>query len=76
VCAAESYPQDEDSVRLLALALLTVLNEDGAPVTGSLWRPVFETLQVLCDRYDKWFSETWERPTSMAMRGAISRWPG
>src|ERR1035438_2923922 len=25
VCAAESYPQDEDSVRLLALALLTGL---------------------------------------------------
>jgi hypothetical protein len=58
VCAAESYPQDEDSVRLLALALLTVLNEDGEPVTGRLWRPVFEALQVLCDRYDKWFSET------------------
>jgi hypothetical protein len=57
VCAAESYPQDEDSVRLLALALLTVLNEDGAPVTGRLWRPVFEVLQVLGDRYDKWFSE-------------------
>ena len=56
VCAAESYPQDEDSVRLLALALLTVLNEDGAPVTGGLWQPVFEALQVLCDRYDKWVS--------------------
>jgi len=57
VCAAESYPQDEDSVRLLALALLTVLNEEGAPVAGGLWQPVFEALQVLCDRYDKWFSE-------------------
>ena len=30
VCAAESYPRDEDSVRLLALALLTVLGEKGA----------------------------------------------
>src|SRR6266852_3436411 len=29
VCAAESYPQDEDSVRLLVLALLTALGEDG-----------------------------------------------
>ena len=28
VCATESYPQDEDSVRLLALALLTVLGGD------------------------------------------------
>ena len=46
VCAAESYPQDEDSVRLLALALLTVLGEDGAPVAGGLWQPVFEALQV------------------------------
>ena len=57
VCAAESYPQDEDSVRLLALALLMVLGEDGAPVAGGLWQPVFEVLQILCDRYGKWFSE-------------------
>jgi hypothetical protein len=55
VCAAESYPQDEDSVRLLALALLAVLGEDGAPVADGLWQPVFEALQVLCDRYDKRF---------------------
>jgi len=57
VCAAESYPQDEDSVRLLALALLTVLGEDGAPGAEGLWRPVFEALLVLCDRYDK---QSWE----------------
>jgi Plasmid pRiA4b ORF-3-like protein len=57
VCAAESHPQDEDSVRLLALALLTVLNEDDPPAASRLWRPVFEALQVLCDRYDTWFSE-------------------
>src|SRR5260370_10431082 len=56
-CAAESYPQDEDSVRLLALALLTVLGEDGVPVTDGLWQPVTEALRVLCDRYDK---STWE----------------
>ena len=59
VCAAESYPQDEDSVLLLALALLTVLNEDDPPAADGLWRPVFETLRVLCDRYDTWFSEVW-----------------
>ena len=40
VCAAESYPQDEDSVRLLALALLTVLGEDGAPVASGLRQSV------------------------------------
>ena len=57
VCAAESYPQDEDSVRLLALALLTMLDEDGAPGAGGLWRPVFEALLVLCDRYGK---HSWE----------------
>jgi hypothetical protein len=34
VCAAESYPQDVDSVRLLAIRLLTVLGEDGVPCTG------------------------------------------
>ena len=47
VCAAESYPQDEDSVRLLALALLTVLGEGGAPVADGLRPSVFEALQVL-----------------------------
>src|SRR6266566_8167703 len=57
VCAAESYPQDEDSVRLLARALLTVLGEDGTPGAEGLWRPVFEALQVLGDRYDK---RAWE----------------
>ena len=31
VCAAESYPQDEDSVRLLVMALLTVLGQDKVP---------------------------------------------
>jgi len=55
VCAAESSPQDEDSVRLLVMALLTVLGGDGAPGAGGLWQPVFEALQVLCDRYDKRF---------------------
>jgi hypothetical protein len=30
VCAAESDPQDEDSVRLLALALLAVLSREPA----------------------------------------------
>src|SRR5260370_36858807 len=42
VCATESYPQDEDSVRLLALALLTVLGEDGGPVREDLWPRLFE----------------------------------
>ena len=57
VCAAESYPQDEDSVRLLALALLAVLGEDGLPVTDGLWQPVHAALRDLCDRYDK---SSWE----------------
>src|SRR5258707_1279288 len=57
VCAAESYPQDEDSVRLLVLALLAVLGEDGVPVTDSLWPAVTEALRVLRDRYDK---SSWE----------------
>ena len=57
VCAAESYPQDEDSVRLLAIALLTVLGEDGVPRTGGLWGPVQVRLHDLCDRYDK---SSWE----------------
>lgn len=55
VCATESYPQDEDSVRLLALALLTVLGEPRMPVTDGLWQPVVTAVRVLCDRDDKEF---------------------
>lgn len=57
VCAAESYPQDEDSVRLLAMALLAVLGTDGVLRTGDLWGPVQAALHDLCDRYDK---SSWE----------------
>ena len=57
VCAAESYPQDEDSARLLAMALLTVLGEDTAPCPDGLWEPVNAALDELCDRYDK---SSWE----------------
>ncbi len=53
VCAAESYPQDEDSVRLLAMALLAVLGQDGVPRSGGLWGPVHAALCDLCDNYDK-----------------------
>jgi hypothetical protein len=57
VCAAESYPQDEDSVRLLAMALLAVLGRDG-PTSGSgLGRTVHAALDDLCDKYDK---SSWE----------------
>jgi len=55
--AAESYPQDEDSVRLLAMALLAVLRKDGEHRTGGLWGPVHAALHDLCDRYDK---SSWE----------------
>jgi hypothetical protein len=57
VCAAESYPQDEDSVRLLAMALLSVLGEDGPPRADGLWGPVHAALRDLCDKYDK---SSWE----------------
>ena len=57
VCAAESYPQDDDSVRLLALALLAVLGRGGVPRTGGLWGPVQAALRDMCDRYDK---SSWE----------------
>ena len=57
VCTAESYPQDEDSVRLLAMALLAVLGEDGVPRPDGLWGPVHAALHDLCDRYDK---ASWE----------------
>jgi hypothetical protein len=57
VCAAESYPQDEDSVRLLAMALLTVLGQDGVSRADGLWGPVHAALRDLCDRYGK---SSWE----------------
>ena len=57
VCTAESYPQDEDSVRLLVLALLTVLGKEREPANAKdgLWHAVTEALRGLCDRYDKPF---------------------
>ena len=57
VCAAESYPQDEDSVRLLAMAVLAVLGSEGVPRRDGLWGPVDAALRELCDRYDK---ASWE----------------
>lgn len=59
VCTAESYPQDEDSVRLLALALLAVLAGDSRPADPKrgLWYAVTGALDGLCDRYDK---SSWE----------------
>jgi hypothetical protein len=57
VCAAESYPQDEDSVRLLAMALLAVLSRERVPRRDGLSGPVNAALHELCDRYDK---SSWE----------------
>jgi hypothetical protein len=53
VCAAGSDPQDEDSVRLLAIASLTVLDEGVVSRAGRLWKPVQLRLHDLCDRYDQ-----------------------
>jgi hypothetical protein len=57
VCAVESYPQDEDSVRLLAMALLTVLGKERVPRGHGLWEAADAALRDLCDRYDKAFWE-------------------
>jgi hypothetical protein len=55
VCAAESHPEDEDSVRLLALALLTVLVADSTPAgrRRRQGQPFFETTRALAGKYDK-----------------------
>jgi hypothetical protein len=47
VCAAESSPYDQDGVRLIVLALLTVLDDKGAPLTDKLWRKVTSRLDDL-----------------------------
>jgi hypothetical protein len=52
VCAAESYPQDEDSLRLLVLALLAVLGEKGARFPRGLWPAVRDALDELCEECD------------------------
>ena len=44
VCAAESRPHDEDSVRLLALALLAVIGQKGVPLTVSTWSRISGTV--------------------------------
>jgi hypothetical protein len=57
VCVAESRPYDEDSVRLLALALLMVIGPNGAPLTYRTWGLVNAVLDELCDGCDKWSGE-------------------
>ncbi|MGH3263584.1 MAG: hypothetical protein ACRDNS_16500, partial [Trebonia sp.] len=65
VCAAESAPrEDDDSVRLLARALLTVLadadagtDSGRAPRARGLTWAVRERLRELCELYDKSFWE-------------------
>jgi hypothetical protein len=62
VCAAESHPDDEDSVRLLALALLTELGADGGRAggrraAGRRKQSFFETAEALADRYGKHYSD-------------------
>ena len=52
VCLAQSRPRDEDGIRLLVIAVLTVLSE-GAARADRLWQPVYATLEDLCCRYDK-----------------------
>ncbi len=54
VCAAESYPQDEDSVRLLARALLMVLaGADAASPGGGMWPAVCKAMDEVCEVHDK-----------------------
>lgn len=54
VCAAESYPQDEDSVRLLVRALLVVLaGTDGTLPGRDLWPAVYKAVDEVCDLHDK-----------------------
>lgn len=56
VCAAESYPQDEESVLLLVLALLAVLSKKGARFPHGLSPAVHDALDKLCDEcgMDAW----------------------
>jgi len=58
VCAAESYPQDEDSVRLLARALLMVLaGADAASPGRGLWPAVCKAVDEVCEMHDKSYWE-------------------
>jgi hypothetical protein len=50
VCAAESYPQDEDSVRLLALALLTV------PPSAPSWPRALRAVRALRAWLSPWIA--------------------
>jgi hypothetical protein len=60
VCAVESYPQDEDSVRLLAMALLTVLGRERVPRGQGLREAADAALRDLYDRYDRYDRAFWE----------------
>ena len=56
-------------MRLLAMALLTVLGQE-EPGKAGLWEPVDAALRDLCDRYDKVLWLRWS-PTT---RPSAPRW--
>ena len=55
VCQTLADPQQEGGVTgmlVFALALLTVLEDEGVPAGAELWRAVLEESGDLCDTYD------------------------
>lgn len=59
VCAAEARQWDSRSVRMLALALLTLLSEDGAAASPGPWEHhLMPVLYRLCDHYDQSTTES------------------
>jgi hypothetical protein len=67
VCVAESDPRSNESMSLVVLAFLVVLDRDGgAPAGKNLWRAVDAALCDLCEMYDKSYSRAWDAASRYA----------
>jgi pRiA4b ORF-3-like protein len=72
VCAAESDPRSKESVSLLVLAFLVVLDRDGGAPTGkNLWPAVDAALRDVCDLYDKPYWRAWDAASRYADLGTL-----
>src|ERR1017187_3148692 len=66
----ESDPRSKESVSLLVLAFLVILDRDGGAPTGkNLWPAVDAALRDLCDLYDKPYWRAWDAASRYADLG-------
>lgn len=81
ICAAGSDPRCRQSVSLLVLALLVVLDSGRRPAGGNPWPAADAALRELCELYDKPYWRAWDAAYQYSIPGRVdpvarrSLWP-